>query len=171
MADVSTFPDKLQFRRVSTPHGEFGYVRIRSFAVGCAGLDEVDAFVAEVVPIVRLLPRNGLIVDVRGNGAGTIMAGERLLQIFTPKTIEPERLHFFNTPLTLELSTRRGLEAWRESIAQAVETGSPFSDGFPITPEEPENCRRLGQQYHGPVVLLINGLCYSTSPSSSKKRV
>jgi hypothetical protein len=160
MADVSTFPDKLEFRPVSTPHGEFGYVRIKSFLV-----NDVDGFVAEVVRIARLLPQNGLIVDVRGNGGGTIMAGERLLQLFTPKKIEPERLHFINTPLTreLSLSPRAGLEVWRESIAQAVETGTPFSDGFPIFPDEPENCNRLGQQYHGPVVLIINGLCYSTT--------
>ena len=85
MADVSTFPDKLQFGSVSTPHGEFGYMRIRSFDV-----DDVDGFVAEVVRIARRLPQNGLIVDVRGNGGGTIMAGERLLQIFTPRKIEPE---------------------------------------------------------------------------------
>ena len=163
MANISTFPDKLQFRPVNTPHGEFGYIRIRSFNVGSTGWDEVDAFVAEVVRIVRLLPQNGLIVDVRGNGGGTIMAGERLLQIFTPKEIEPERLHFINTPSTLELSRHPDLEVWRESIEQAVETGSPFSDGFPILPEEPKNCNRLGQQYHGPVVLLINGLCYSTT--------
>jgi Peptidase family S41 len=158
MADVSTFPDKLQFRTVNTSHGEFGYIRIRSFLV-----DDVDGFVAEVARIVRLLPQIGLIVDVRGNGGGTIMAGERLLQFFTPKKIEPERLHFINTPLTLELSGIPGLDVWRESIAQAVETGSPFSDGFPIFPDEPENCNRLGQQYHGPVVLIINGLCYSTT--------
>jgi hypothetical protein len=158
MADVSTFPDKLQFRSVSTPHGEFGYIRIRSFHV-----DDVDGFVAEVVRVARLLPQNGLIVDVRGNGGGTIMAGERLLQIFTPRKIEPERLHFINTPLTHELSRRPGLEVWRESIAQAVETGTPFSDGFPIFPDEPENCNRLGQQYHGPAVLIIDGLCYSTT--------
>jgi hypothetical protein len=163
MADVSTFPDKLQFRPVSTPHGEFGYVRIRSFAVGSTGMGEVDAFVAEIVRIARLLPQNGLIVDVRGNGGGTIMAGERLLQIFTPKKIEPERLHFINTSLTLELARRPGLEVWSDSIAQAVETGSPFSDGFPILPNELENCKRLGQQYHGPVVLIIDGLCYSTT--------
>jgi hypothetical protein len=43
LADVSTFPDKLQFRTVSTPHGEFGYIRIRSFAVGSTGIGEVDA--------------------------------------------------------------------------------------------------------------------------------
>jgi hypothetical protein len=158
MANVSTFPDKLQFRPVNTPHGEFGYIRIRSFHV-----NDVDGFVAEVVRIARLLPQNGLIVDVRGNGGGTIMAGERLLQIFTPKEIEPERLHFINTPLTLELTRVPGLELWGESIAQAVETGSPFSDGLPLFPEEPENCNRLGQQYHGPVVLIIDGLCYSTT--------
>jgi hypothetical protein len=158
IANVSTFPDKLQFQSVSTPHGEFGYIRIRSFHV-----DDVDGFVAEVARIARLLPQNGLIVDVRGNGGGTIMAGERLLQIFTPKQIEPERLHFINTPLTLEISRRPGLDVWSESIAQAVETGSPFSDGFPIFLDEPENCNRLGQQYHGPVVLIIDGLCYSTT--------
>jgi hypothetical protein len=93
MANISTFPDKLQFRPVSTLHGEFGYVRIRSFEVGREGLDEVDAFVAEVARIARLRPQNGLIVDVRGNGGGTIMAGERLLQFSTPKKIEPKRLH------------------------------------------------------------------------------
>jgi hypothetical protein len=43
LADVSTFPDKLQLRTVSTPHGEFGYIRIRSFAVGSTGIGEVDA--------------------------------------------------------------------------------------------------------------------------------
>jgi hypothetical protein len=161
MAEVSTFPDKLQFRPVSTPHGEFGYIRIRSFHVD---FSNVDGFVAEVARIAQLLPQNGLIVDVRGNGGGTIMAGERLLQLFTPRRIEPERLHFINTPLVLELSkSEPGLETWRESIAQAVETGSTFSDGFPIFPDEPDKCNRLGQQYHGPVVLIVDGLCYSTT--------
>ena len=160
-ANVSTFPDKLEFRTVDTAHGEFGYIRIRSFHVGYR---DVDGFVAEVARIVRLLPQNGLIVDVRGNGGGTIMAGERLLQLFTPKKIEPERLHFINTPLTVDLSmSQPSLEVWRQSVTQAVETGAAFSDGFPFSREEPENCNRLGQRYHGPVALIIDGLCYSTT--------
>jgi hypothetical protein len=163
MANISTFPDKLEFRPVSTPHGEFGYVKIKSFDVGRLGMEEVDAFVAEVARIVQMLPQNGLIIDVRGNGGGAIPAGERILQFFTPKKIEPERLHFINTPLTLELSKRPGYEVWKESIEQAVETGSPFSDGYYIFSDEEQNCNRFGQQYHGPVVLITNALCYSTT--------
>jgi hypothetical protein len=90
------------------------------------------------------------------------MAGERPLQLFTPERIEPERLHLLNTPLTVDLSmSHPSLEVWRKSVTQAVETGAAFSDGFPFSTEEPENCNRLGQQYYGPVVLIIDGLCYS----------
>ena len=161
MAEVSTMPDALTFKRVTTPHGKFGYVRIWSFHVP---KNEIDDFIAEVVRIVRLLPKNGLIVDVRGNPGGWIPAGERLLQIFTPREIEPERLHFINTPLTLKLCEEvDGFGDWTESIKQAVETATLFSDGFPIRPDEKERCNSLGQQYHGPVVLITDALCYSTT--------
>lgn len=158
MAETSTIPHALEFRTVSTPHGEFGYLRIYSFRV------DPDAFVAEVVRIVRLLPQNGLIVDVRGNPGGRIPAGERLLQIFTPSKIEPERLHFICTPLTLKVCERYSPWVdWKESIGEAVETAAPFSDGFPVLPGEKERCNSLGQQYHGPAVLITDALCYSTT--------
>lgn len=158
LARISTMPDVLQFRTVSTSYGAFGYLRIWTFDVN------PDAFVAEVVHIIEMLPQNGLIVDVRGNPGGRIPAGERLLQIFTPRRIEPERLHFINTPLTLRLCQQNpGFEDWRESIAQSVETAATFSDGFPVLPGEAENCNRLGQRYHGPVVLITDAMCYSTT--------
>jgi hypothetical protein len=156
---VSTFPDKLEFRTVSTPHGAFGYIRIRSFNV-----QEPEPFVDEVTRILGLLPKNGLIVDVRSNGGGNVLAGERLLQLFTPRTIEPERMSLINTPSTLELCKRTSwLAPWKESIEQAVETAAIHSDGFPIVPEEAEACNRRGQQYYGPVLLITNALCYSTT--------
>jgi hypothetical protein len=155
---VSTMPDVLEFRRVPAPQGELGYLRIRTFSVA-----DVDAFVAEVIRILDLLPDRGLIIDVRGNGGGVIMAGERLLQLLTPGTITPENMHFINTPVTLELAAIDGLEQWRDSIAESVETGSPFSDGLPIFPEHAEDCNRIGQRYHGPVVLITDALCYSTT--------
>lgn len=158
-ATVSTLPDTFQFRSVSTPHGEFGYVRIRTFLGR-----NVDAFIAELVRILGLLPQNGVILDVRGNGGGVIMSGERLLQLFTPRRIEPERLHFVNTPLTLRVCREAsGFEAWAQSIAQAVETGASFSDGFPVLPGHAEDCNSIGQVYHGPTVLVTDALCYSTT--------
>jgi Peptidase family S41 len=159
VAEVSTMPDVLEFRTVADAGGrELGYLRIRTFNVG-----DVDAFVDEVVRILDLLPQDGLIVDVRGNGGGIIMAGERLLQLFTPRPIEPERLHFINTPLTQELTAIQGLEQWHPSIAESIEIGTSFSDGFPIFPEHPQDCNSVGQCYGGPVVLITDALCYSTT--------
>jgi Peptidase family S41 len=157
---VSTMPDVLQFRTVKGPKGKLGYLRIRTFRV-----KPLDAFIREVLRILALLPEDGLIIDVRGNGGGVIAAGELLLQLFTPREIEPERLHFINTPLTLEATSTpgSGLEPWRESIAESVETGATFSDGLYLAPRYAERCNAIGQRYHGPVALVIDALCYSTT--------
>ena len=156
---VSTMPRVFSFRTVKTKSGKFGYIRIRTFNV-----QNHDNFVNEFVRIAALLPQNGLIIDVRGNGGGNIIAGERLLQVLTPNHIDPEPLHFINTSLTLNLCAREEngfIHQWRDSIAQAVETGAIFSQGFPLLPVERYN--DIGQKYQGPVVLLINALCYSTT--------
>ena len=156
----SLMPDVFMFRRVQTPNGEFGYIRIWTFMV-----QDADDFVTEFVRIARLLPQSGLIIDVRGNGGGNILAGERLLQVLTPRMVEPERLHFINTPTVLELCQRASsdfdLEKWVPSISQALETGEIYSQGFSLDAAEAYN--RLGQQYQGPVVLIIDALCYSTT--------
>jgi hypothetical protein len=154
---TSSMPDVFAFRTVETAGGTFGYIRIWTFNV-----EDADTFVQEFVRIADLLPGAGLIVDVRGNGGGLITAGERLLQVLTPRSIEPERLHFINTPLTARLAHDvPWLGQWSESIAQAVETGATYSLGFPIDAVEEAN--RLGQHYHGPVVLITDALCYSTT--------
>jgi hypothetical protein len=53
------------------------------------------------------------------------------------------------------------LKAWEPSLGRAVETGATFSAGFPITP--PERCNDIGQRYYGPVVLVTDARCYSTT--------
>ncbi len=153
----STMPDVFSFRAVETPSGTFAYIRIWTFMVS----DEV-AFVNEFIRILEMLPQHGLILDVRANGGGLIQAGERLLQVLTPRAIEPSRLHFINSPLTRDLSTRvEWLLRWRESIEQSVETGSVFSYGFPLQSSSAYN--DIGQTYYGPVVLIVDALCYSTT--------
>ena len=49
------------------------------------------------------LPKNGLIIDIRRNSGGNISAGERLLQLFTPKEIIPTRFQFRVTKGTLHM--------------------------------------------------------------------
>lgn len=136
---------------------EYGYIRIRSFNVS-----DADAFVEEFTELVERMPPHGLIVDVRDNGGGNIEAGERILQLLTPRRIEPERLQFINTPLNLSLCRRYDdLMPWVDSMERAVETGTTFSAGFPHS--SPEACNAIGQRYYGPVVLVTNALCYSTT--------
>jgi hypothetical protein len=121
-----------------------------------------DALVNEVKRILRLLPQEGLIIDVRGNPGGMVQTGERLLQLFTPRFIQPENFHMICTPLTLELSKASShLKPWIDSVEQGFETGSAFSQGFTLTPEDVGN--REGQIYQGPVLLITNALCYSTT--------
>lgn len=159
-ANVSLMPDVFAFKQVPGSQGNLGYIRIFTFMV-----TNPDAFVAEFVRIARLLPQNGLIIDVRGNPGGNILAGERLLQVLTPHPIEPERFHFINTPITLQLCREAPAEfelsRWIPSMEMAIETGEIYSQGLPLDPVEDYN--RVGQQYQGPVVLIIDALCYSTT--------
>jgi cytosine/adenosine deaminase-related metal-dependent hydrolase len=165
-ADVATsLPTVFRARAVTTPSGTFGHIRIFTFSV-----DDAEPFVDEFVRLAGLLPQTGLIVDVRGNGGGLIYAAERLLQVLTPRTITPEPAQMTTSPLMLDLCKRHApspldptfdLGPWVGSLRQAVATGAQYSNGFAITDEATANAR--GQRYHGPVVLVTNGLCYSAT--------
>ena len=158
----SAMPHVLQAERITTRSGAFGYLRLRSFNV------EPQTLIAEFCRLLRALPKRGLVIDVRGNGGGNIHAGEYLLQLLTPRTIIPEPAQFINTRLNLELCKRNDatsmfadLSPWKESMQLALQTGSAFSAGFPIS--DPVMCNAIGQRYFGPVVLITDALCYSTT--------
>jgi hypothetical protein len=157
----SILPDVIkQFGKATTPSGVFGYIRLVTFNVR-----DVGVFIEEFVRILNLIPQDGLILDVRNNGGGTIAAGEGLLQTMTPKGIEPERFHLINTPLTLLICQKGimvpGLAQWKESAEESVEIGATFTQGFPLTPRD--FCNSIGQVYQGPVVLIVDAGCYSTT--------
>lgn len=92
---ASTMPKVFTARTVQTPSGTFGHIRIHTFHVPNAG-----PFVDEFVRLIGALPQNGLIVDVRGNGGGSVWASELTLQTLTPRRITPEPFQFINTPST-----------------------------------------------------------------------
>lgn len=160
----TTMPMAFRARSVVTASGTFGHLRIFTFSV-----QDPAAFVAEFVRLVELLPAEGLILDVRGNGGGHIFASEFTLQTMTPRRITPEPVQFSCTPLNLEIARRHkdnpthqiDLGAWFPSMDQAVETGAIYSSAFPISPEDGANA--IGQRYFGPVVLVTDARCYSAT--------
>lgn len=158
---ATSMPDVFSFRTVSTPSGEYGYLRIWTFMVN----DETQ-FLTELIRILGLLPARGLIVDVRGNGGGNLLCAEGALQLFTPRPVQPTLLSLLSTPLTLALCTgpnavRVGLDAWHGPLSLAAQTGAPFSQGLSFLPEAEFNT--LGQRYQGPVVLVTDALIYSAT--------
>jgi cytosine/adenosine deaminase-related metal-dependent hydrolase len=167
---ASRMPGVLKARRVQASGAPadapaYGYIRIYTFNVA-----EADSFVNEFVRLVEALPGNGLILDVRGNGGGLIYAAEELLQVLSPRIIEPERAQFITSPLNLAICRNHAvsqelsglvLGPWVDSMSSAFQTGSAFSHGFPITPEDQANT--VGQRYFGPTVLITDPLCYSAT--------
>lgn len=118
---TSSLPAVITAREVSTSSGTFGYVRIWTFH---STIDNfVAKFVQEFIRLIGLLPREGLIIDVRGNGGGYIFASELLLQLLTPERITPEPAQFVNTALNLRFAQRHVfLQAWAPSIRQSVQS-------------------------------------------------
>ncbi len=159
----TTMPSVFRARAVTTAHGTFGQIRIFTFSV-----QDPVAFRDEFARLISLLPPNGLIVDVRGNGGGHLHASEFTLQTLTPRPISPEPVQFIATPLNLALCRRHqdgaegiDLGPWFPSLDQAVEIGATFSAGFTITPSDGAN--EIGQTYHGPAVLVTDARCYSAT--------
>ena len=165
-------PEYFQAKRFRFKVGgpEYGYIRLRSFAIPGATSqmtnEEADlaaqGFLDAFVGLLERLPQTGLIIDVRDNPGGTISLGERLLQTLTPRHIQPQTFQFINTLMTLNLAkTFSEYKGWKELIERSMETTAPFSTG--VTLDSVEFCNDTGQKYHGPVVLVTNALCYSTT--------
>ena len=156
---AADFADFLTARKVRTRHGTFGHLRIWSFDV-----DDDVAFLNAAIALVRTLPQRGLILDLRNNPGGFILAAERLLQLFTPNPVVPTKFALRATPLTAAMAraalNQSELAPWAESLFTAEVTGEPYSSHLPITTYE--QCNDLGQQYNGPVVVVVDANTYSS---------
>jgi hypothetical protein len=145
-----------------------GYIRIYTFSGTKPQEISHDAWVDQMVEefrrLIMILPKKGLIIDVRGNGGGYIPFAERILQFLTPQEITPEPYSFLSSPLTFELTrdaSDTGFRFWHSSISESLSTGSIFSGGYSVTGREEANS--VGQVYHGPIILITDALCYSAT--------
>jgi len=140
----------------------FGVLRIRKFSMD-------SGFLIEIRRILGLLPKTGLILDIRDNPGGYAAAAEQLLQFFTNVPVRPVQVQFLATPETLALCRRQSpdqdtmkldLSAWVPSLEVAVAAGKEWSDGFPMTDFDDVPPQRV---YCGPVVLITSARSYSAA--------
>jgi hypothetical protein len=153
----TSMPDTLRVQALQVPGGPMGYLRIWAFET------DPDKFIRELQRVIPLLPAQGLIIDVRGNPGGYILAAERALQLFTPKAIDPVRFSVLATTFTRDMAALPGLadelQPWKASLDAAVRNGELYSQPQPIS--DPAECNDIGQQYGGPVVLIGETNTYS----------
>jgi hypothetical protein len=147
-------------RPVTAGGRTFGYLRIRTF-VPAPGTD-VPGFVGEFIRLLGELPPDGLVLDIRGNLGGAIVAAEMCLQALTARPVEPEPAQFAATALNLRICrVNHDLEGWLPSMEQALETGASYSAAVPFTGADA--LAAVPQSYVGPVVLLTDARCYSAA--------
>ncbi|WP_250034492.1 S41 family peptidase [Paractinoplanes maris] len=146
-------------RRVTVGGRTIGHLRVRTFMPTASG---IVGFVREFARLLTALPPDGLVLDVRGNGGGAVVAAELCLQALSARPVEPEPAQFAATALNLRLCrTNESLRPWLRSMEQSLESGAPYSAGLPFT--EREWFEAVPQSYFGPVVLLTDARCYSAT--------
>jgi hypothetical protein len=161
-ADLGSMKDVFYALEQSVNGQTFGYIRLFSFDV-----DSAARFLKTFTSLItkKGFPQDGLVLDIRGNPGGNIRAAESLLQLFSPRRIEPELFEFINTPLNLQICKSApdnwDLKRWLPSIGESMLTGATYSAGFPLTGALLSN--GVGQVYYGPVVLITDALSYSAA--------
>ena len=92
-------------------------------------------YINEFIRIISKLCQNGLILDVRGNSGGLIIFGERMLQLLTPRAMDPARFSFLNSARTQALTTRHAfIRPWRELYRQVGGNRRGVFAGFSSSP-------------------------------------
>jgi hypothetical protein len=143
----------------------FGHLRIRSFNTA-----DPDGFLDDISTLLGQLPQDGLIIDVRDNPGGLVVAAERLLQFFTDRPVQPVQMEFLATPANLALcraqtpdnpTMSEDLSRWIPSLMRAQQTGAVWSSAFPMT--DPNDIRSGERIYPGPVLLITSALSYSAA--------
>ncbi len=143
----------------------FGHLRIRSF-----NTRDPDGFLDDLESLLRRLPQDGLIIDVRDNPGGLMAAAERLLQFFSDRPIQPVRMEFLATEANVKLcgsqtpanpNMAENLSRWLPSLKRAQQTGSVWSNAYPMT--DPNEIRSAERVYPGPVLLITSALSYSAA--------
>jgi C-terminal processing protease CtpA/Prc len=150
------------FYTIDTPAGKLAKFDLETF------MPEKQESADDVIHQVKaLLEKNqstadALIIDMRGNGGGSIVLAEGLTQLFTPNAVEAMPVRFLPNDLNLQmfLHSNQGNEnGWSQDTREAISSQAKYTKPRTITSTDAAN--RYGQVWFKPVVVLTDAGCYS----------
>ncbi|HUP56484.1 MAG TPA: S41 family peptidase [Bdellovibrionota bacterium] len=147
----------VSWKVLNNEYGTFGYLRLDSFSPVKLGDNGTIELVRGLLG-KELRATDGLVIDLRDNGGGSIRFSESLIQLFTPGNVTPQGFRLLNSR-TNHLLARRAGGVFAEALERADMTGAAYTDGETLS--SPEVTNGLGQSYFKPVAVLTNSGCYS----------
>lgn len=150
-------PYRFEILSSTSGSADVGYIRLFSF-----GTDSPHDYVRDFARQLKLLPTNGVVIDVRSNPGGCIPAGHGIAQLFSSDPIEPSRVSFRATERLRDLVTAyQPFQLWAPSLRAIYEIGDLYSLSFPIA--DISWTQEFAGTYQGPVVIICDALSYSTT--------
>jgi hypothetical protein len=154
--DFEAATGDLRHRRIATPTGDIGWIRIASLQA------PADHFLPLLAEVLERQPRTGVVLDLRGCEEGYVQTGERMLGLFTDRPVTPLGFDLRPTDWMRDLANHSpALSPWREPIEAARRAGDTHTATRPLTP--PQRIGLHGRHYPGPVIVLVDALTYSTA--------
>ena len=145
---------------VRTSSGTYGFLRLDSFVPSL----DTNGALAEITRILTndFAETDGLIIDLRDNGGGSIGYTDMLTQLFSPLQIQPSKMRILATPLNERIFSESSMGVtteWADAIRDARVDHKTYAQPLSITPTSLANT--MGQFWFKPVALLTNANCYS----------
>jgi len=154
--DFEAVTGDLRHRRLATPAGDIGWIRIASLQA------PADHLLPLLADLLQRQPRTGVVIDLRGCEEGLVQTGERMLGLFTDRPVTPLGFQLRPTDWMRDLANHSpALAPWREPIEAARRAGDSHTGTRPLTP--PQSIGLPGRHYTGPVIVLVDALTYSTA--------
>ncbi|MEO9819895.1 MAG: S41 family peptidase [Paracoccaceae bacterium] len=168
-SDVETqFPETISAEKIRCiidgKEREFGRIRLRHFIY-----PDTETYLKEFLRVLGEMPKSGLVIDIRGNGGGTIPTAERIIRsLKTDGYINPLPFQFRATPTVAEIASTKTFKAdpaelpgWEGRISPLIEDAAQFSLSGHMTEAHVLNDLPDSQRYDGPVALLTDAMTYS----------
>jgi|GEM_PF-2418865 len=149
----------LQFKRITNQHGVFGVLKLESFVPEKLSVDELIAEIARILK-TEFRATQGVIFDVRNNGGGYIALAEKMVQLFTPKTVQPLEFRLKNSSMNQTYWKRWPMSPFAQRLVEAQNLRTHYTR--PLALNKVSDVNKLDQAYFGPVAVLMNSNCYSS---------